>query len=168
MPKFFSIRFSSLHKYLFIAIIALLGLFVVSLTSKPALSDEKNPTFETLSKGDIGGEELMKIANDTKNMISWRKFAEEKLKQDKDSPVGHAVLGVVFHCAEGDLPRARHNLELAKKSLLRKLRSGLASSNSDGSLFIGVQIELCQVLGEMDDYKGQNKSCRRAGQLAGL
>ena len=102
MRQVLSIRSKNgLYKLLFITIAVLFVMPMIPLFGSPALGEEKSPTFETLSKGDIGGEELLQIANDSQNMIAWRKFAEEKLKQDKDSPVGHAVLGVVFHCAEG-------------------------------------------------------------------
>lgn len=155
MCQVFSIRSNGWYKIVFITITVLFTLSMIPLVGSPALSEESSPTFETLSKGNIGGEELLQIANDSKNMISWRKFAENKLKQDKNSPVGHAVLGVVFHCAEGDLPRARHNLELAKKTLSRRLKS--YGNSSDASLFLGVQIQLAQVLGEMDEYKAKIK-----------
>ncbi len=167
MRQVFSIRSNGLYKFLFVTITVVLGLFMIPLTSSPALSEEKSPTFETLSKGDIGGEELLQIANDTQNMVSWRKFAEKKLKQDKDSPVGHAILGVVFHRAEGDLPRSRHNFELAKKTLLRRLRS-YGGSNSDRTLFLGVQIQLCQVLGEMDEYKAKIKVLDELSNIPGF
>ncbi|MGN0013513.1 MAG: hypothetical protein ACI37J_09460 [Candidatus Bruticola sp.] len=167
MRQVLSIRSKNgLYKLLFITIAVLFVMSMIPLFGSPALGEEKSPTFETLSKGDIGGEELLQIANDSQNMIAWRKFAEEKLKQDKDSPVGHAVLGVVFHCAEGDLPRARHNLELAKKTLLRRLRG--FNNGTDGSLFLGVQIQLCQVLGEMDDYKAKIKVVDELASLPGF
>ncbi|MGM9999375.1 MAG: hypothetical protein ACI38Q_08345 [Candidatus Bruticola sp.] len=158
----------SLNKYrirltLFIATVSLL---FMPMVCTPALGEESPPTFETLSKKRIGGQELLHIANDTKNMIAWRKFAEEKIRQDKNSPVGRAILGVVFYCAEGDLPRARHNLEIAKKSTLKQLKSSKWSI--DPSLIIGIQIELSQILGEMDDYKEKIKVVDEISRLPGF
>ncbi|MGM9992052.1 MAG: hypothetical protein ACI376_04270 [Candidatus Bruticola sp.] len=161
----FSLSLNKVYRTILILLMAAIGLILAPLNS-PALSEESSHTFETLSKRNIGGQELMYIANDTENMIAWRKFAEEKIKQDKNSPVGHAILGVVFYCAEGDLPRARHNLEVAKKNLLKRLRS--SDSYASPSLLIGIQIELSQILGEMDAYQDKIEVVDELSKLPGF
>lgn len=121
-------------------------------------------TFDTLSRQPINGDTLLAIVNDADNMIAWRKFAENLLKKDKSSPEGNAVIGMVYYCAEGDLPRARHHLEKAAKEALRQARGG---NSRMGSLYLGAQLELLHILGEMDDYEEKIKQVDNFTKYAG-
>ena len=139
--------------------VILLAALLLPFLSEPALSkpSPKSNTYETLSKRPIDGPALFAITNDTDNMISWRKFAEAKIAQDPHSVEGHAVLGVVFHRAEGDLPRSRYHLEKARDYIIEDIK-GRSTYSNKYSLFIASQVELIQVLGEMDRYKEKIKA----------
>ncbi|MBQ7502114.1 tetratricopeptide repeat protein [bacterium] len=132
---------------------------------KPKAVKRKNvKTFDTLSRQPINGDTILAIVNDTDNMIAWRKFAENLLKKDKNSPEGNAVIGMVYYCAEGDLPRARHHLEKATKEALKRARRG---DSRMGSLYLGSQLELLHILGEMDDYAEKIKQVDNFTKYAG-
>src|SRR4051812_34513922 len=48
--------------------------------------------------------------------VRARELGEKLLAGDADSYAAHYVLGAALHRGEGDLPRALHHLELARKS----------------------------------------------------
>lgn len=143
------------RKFKSAAIHAAIPLMLAAILCAPAQADRDRETYETLSRRSVStAEDLRNVAQDRDNMIAWRKYAENKLKNDPNSIEGLAVMGVVLHKAEGDLPGAKRCLDKAKRLLRRRGR--------DSGLLLGVYMELSSVLGEMDAYSEKISMCDEA------
>ena len=135
------------------------------LLSASLLAAPPQETYEQLvRRGPNTIDWLLKVGNDQENMIAWRKYAESLLEKDPSSPLGNAVLGEVFYRAEGDLPRARHLFERASRFAMARGRN----DNRSLLLYVSIQMEFSQLLGEMDAYEDKIELVDRLSKLPGF
>ena len=71
------------------------------------------PAQDDLDGGALGEE--ARTALETDNLIKLREVARKMLNDDPKSIAGHFFMAYSLHRSEGDLPRARYNLVLARK-----------------------------------------------------
>lgn len=96
--------------------------------------------------------------------VSARRVAEELLKQDDESIVGHYVLGRVLHEAEGDLGRAIYHLGHARE--LYEDRFGTSNPQAAPWKFHrDLLLSIISLAGEMEEYDYQLEMLRYHDEL---
>ena len=124
----------------------LLGLF--ALGDAPARSAE----------GEIAGTALEREAYDLfgqEKYLTARTRAEEALRINPDSIVGHFVLGSVLREAEGSLPRSMSHLREAHRLYLRAYANGGGGVAEKGPLYRDLLLSLQESAGLMELYDEQ-------------
>lgn len=86
-------------------------------------------------------------------LVKLRTAANEILTKDPDSYAGYYLLGFSLHNSEGDLPRAKFNLNKAKALYLAKYPR--PNPDQPWGWYERILLELIQVNAEMDDYQTQ-------------
>jgi tetratricopeptide (TPR) repeat protein len=91
---------------------------------------------------------------ETYKLVKLREEARAVLEANPDSYAGHYLLGFSLHNSEGDLPRAKFHLNVAKKLFIA--RHGATPKIDDPwGWYERILLELIQVNAEMDDYETQ-------------
>lgn len=119
--------------------VLLLGLATTAVAEPESAAGEDPGT----SSEPISAQEFQKLLlSPPSDFTGWRKRADNILKANPKSYQGDALLGLVMHRGEGDLPRARFHLTKAKEE-----------ARFEGQFFyLLILLELDTVLGEMDEY----------------
>ncbi len=109
------------------------------------------PAQDDLDGGALGEE--ARTALETDNLIKLREVARKMLNDDPKSIAGHFFMAYSLHRSEGDLPRARYNLVLARK--LFEDRYGKLPGPREAHMLESILTELINVSAEMDLYTEQ-------------
>jgi tetratricopeptide (TPR) repeat protein len=123
-------------------IVALLLLLVLVLPAMPQ---------DDLDGGALG--QQAQAALETDNLIKLREVARQMLIEKPDSIPGHFFMAYSLHRSEGDLPRARYHLVLARQ--LFEKRFGTRPGPREYGIMSAILEELINVSAEMDLYTEQ-------------
>ena len=117
----------------------------------PAFADEPNGIRPGDSSAPISAADFIKLATSNDSLVSWRKRAENILKQDPKSCSGHALMGYIMYHCEGNLPRAKYHLQKCREYSKKR---ALRYKDQDASRYYGIaSVVLIDVLGDMDLYQ---------------
>ncbi|MCR5662553.1 MAG: tetratricopeptide repeat protein [bacterium] len=123
----------------------------IILLGMPAAADVPAGGNPGDSSAPISAREYANLIDHPDQLNAWRKRAENILKDDEDSYCGHALMGLVMHRSEGDLPRSRYHLKEARRLAKKVARR---EKKQDAVMFYGLcSHELMIVLEEMDCYQ---------------
>jgi hypothetical protein len=125
----------------------LLGLF--ALGDAPARSDEGAAA---MPGGPVEAEAYSLYGQD--KSLTARTRAEEALRANPDSIVGHYVLGSVLREAEGSLPRAMSHLRESRRLFLARYGEG-AAGDAATRLYRDILLSLQDTAGLMELYEEQ-------------
>lgn len=129
-------------------VVLIIGIIMLVLPASADVPNDDNPGD---SSAPISAREFAHLIDHPDKLNAWRKRAENILKNDKNSYCGHALMGLVMHRSEGDLPRSKYHLQEARSLAKRKAKN---EKNQDAVMFFGLAShELMNVLEEMDQYK---------------
>ena len=130
---------------------------------EPPTEDVLDPFTEALSAADLdavpdgfGGDPRVAsawLAFDQGRYVRAREIAEHIVKEDPESIGGHAVLGLVHHIAEGNLPIALYHLKLSRNLFEERWDPLIGDPEAPWMLHAFTIGELAQVSGEMGRHE---------------
>ena len=129
-------------------------LYALTCWGGPALAQEgydqyRNPTLA----GTKAEEEALNSLQSYK-LVKLREQARAILKENPNSYAGRFLMGYSLHNSEGDLPRAKFQLNKAKELFIAK-HSAEPALDAPWGWYEKILLELIQVNAEMDDYQQQ-------------
>ncbi len=145
-----------LRGWLRLARLTTAGAFLFGLTflSTPAQAQNDYQTYRNPTLAGTRAEEEALTSLETYKLVKLREQARAILKENPNSFAGRFLMGYSLHNSEGDLPRAKYQLNIAKELFIKKYTSS-PPLDAPWGWYEKILLELVQVNAEMDNYDEQ-------------
>lgn len=129
-------------------------LWALTWLSGPVLAQDDYQQYRNSTLAGTRAEEEALVSLQTYKLVKLREQARAILKDNPDSFAGRFLMGYSLHNSEGDLPRAKYQLNKAKDLFIEKYSSS-PKLDAPWGWYEKILLELVQVNAEMDAYDEQ-------------
>lgn len=129
-------------------------LCALSLFAVPALGQDEIQPYRNPTLAGTRAEEEALLSLQSYKLVKLREQARAILKDDPNSYAGRFLMGYSLHNSEGDLPRAKFQLNKAKELFIAK-HTARPPLDAPWGWYEKILLELVQVNAEMDAYEEQ-------------